>query len=81
MVAFSTRSLTIGRYFEYFENIFASPIWWDSLDDTVKNNLLKRQREGGATRATLPNPDCLKDDGIRAVSWVVPSPDTNIDLS
>lgn len=66
--------------FEYFENVFASPVWWDSLDHTVRDNLLKRQRGGGATRATLPNSDYLKDDNVRAISWLVTSRETNIDL-
>jgi len=54
--------------FHYFDNIFVSPQWWDSLDDTSKQKLLIRQQKGGISDSSL---SCLTDDGIRAVSWNV----------
>lgn len=63
--------------FQHFENIFASPSWWESLDDKTKNTLLQRQAGG---LAPLFSPNGLTDDGLRAVSWMVTGCETNIEL-
>lgn len=55
--------------FEYFENIFASPIWWESLDTTAQQHLLKRQASG--LPSTGKAVDCLTDDGLRVVKRLV----------
>ena len=65
--------------FEYFENVYVSPEWWDSLDDVAQQKLVFRQM-------TETSPDrrrtaeCLKDDGLRIVSWKVIARKTNLRL-
>jgi hypothetical protein len=65
----------IVRYaFEFFENTYFSPDWWDRLDLETRSKLVERQR-----RDLEPNVEssrtntCLQDDGIRAVNWTVES--------
>jgi len=65
--------------FRNFENIFASPSWWESLDNAIKRTLLLRQRYGGFL--DVMNPSCMADDGVRAVSWVVKARTTNCHLA
>lgn len=62
--------------FEYFENVFASPIWWESLDTSTQQALLNRQMAG--LPHTGRTADCLVDDGIRAVNWTVSLRRTNL---
>jgi hypothetical protein len=71
---------SLVRYvFEFFENAFFSPNWWDSLDETARNKI-------GQRFSLAANPfekrrsDCLKDDGIRVVSWHISSRETNLSL-
>ena len=63
--------------FEFFENTYISPKWWDSLDKQVQVKLRDRQlREiiGPWGENDHPRPDnCLLDDGVRAVTWTVRS--------
>ena len=63
--------------FEYFENTYFEPKWWDSLERPVQIALKKRQLRGlidFGDRPDLDRPDaCLVDDGIRAVDWTVVS--------
>ena len=62
--------------FEYFENVFASPIRWEGLDVDEQQMLLQRQSSG---LPSFPHvEDCLVDDGLRAVNWRVISRETNI---
>lgn len=63
--------------FEYFENSYFSPIWWDNLGSSVRDMFLARQL---STFATQRNPACLRDDGMRAVSWTIISRETSITL-
>ena len=68
----------IARFtFEFFENTYFSPDWWDSLDKQVRVQLKERQlREiiGPWGENEHPRPDdCLLDDGVRAVTWTVRS--------
>ena len=72
------QSHAIVRFaFEFFENTYFSPDWWNGLDNEIRVRLKKRQLNdlfgvfGDAEheRAT----DCLVDDGIRAVDWKVES--------
>jgi hypothetical protein len=64
--------------FEYFENIFASPDWWDGLTESSKQALLLRQTSGMVLRWRERPSDCLCDDGQRIVSWKVIAHETNI---
>ena len=57
--------------FEYFENIFASPSWWDGLAETAKQALLLRQTSGVFLQWRDRPSDCLCEDGLRVVSWKV----------
>ena len=63
--------------FEFFENTYFSPEWWDSLEKQVQVQLKTRQlREiiGPWGENEHPRPDnCLVDDGVRAVTWTVRS--------
>jgi len=65
--------------FEHFQNVYASPNWWDGLDEVVKRKLLYRQSTG-----TLLGPErsasSLLDDGLSIVRWDVVFRDTNISL-
>lgn len=54
--------------FEYFENIFWSPDWWDSLSGQVQATLIDRLN---AQVLTIRGPDCLRDDGSRSATWSV----------
>ena len=59
--------------FEFFENTYFSPDWWDSLQEQVQTRLQERQLRdmvGIWGEQERPRPDdCLLDDGIRAVNW------------
>lgn len=68
------------RYcFEYFENVFFSPIWWDRLDPNVQTAI--RERISLAANVLAERmPDCLQDDGISSVRWTVTSRETNLAL-
>ena len=61
--------------FEYFENIFTKPQWWDTLEKEQQEKILRR-----STRVRY-TPEGLKDDGVRVVDWVITSINTNISLS
>lgn len=65
--------------FEYFENSYFSPDWYEGLDAKSQRKLLVRQLTE-ATPSYPRSPDCLKDDGLRIVSWVVQARETNLDL-
>lgn len=56
--------------FEFCENHYLRPEWWDKLDEKVRRAITDRTRRGSAPdEKRLAN--CLVDDGIRAVSWKV----------
>ena len=63
--------------FEFFENTYFSPDWWDGLERRAQTSLMERQlREIGVAGplSEFPRPDdCLSDDGVRTVSWPVVS--------
>ena len=69
--------------FEFFENTYFSPDWWDVLDDEIRMRLKKRQLNdlfGIFGDAEFEREaDCLVDDGIRAVDWKVDSRIVSID--
>lgn len=63
---------SIARFaFEYSENLFAAPSWWEGLSDLAKASLLHRMS------AILPEANDLRDDGMQLVSWKVKSRETN----
>ena len=65
--------------FEYFENVFMSPDWWDGLYDYTRKGLLRRVLS--EAHPQMPRTDnCLAEDGIRAVKWSVTSRETNVRL-
>ena len=63
----------IIRYaFEFFENTFFSPSWWDKLHPRTQAELKERIMQG------LPGDEihadaCLADDGVRTVDWQITS--------
>ena len=60
--------------FEFFENTYFAPEWWEKLDKSVQVNLMERQIREIPPTFDFPRPDdCLRDDGIRAVDWKVGS--------
>lgn len=59
------------RYaFEFFENVYFSPDWWENLDAGARAKLQARTT-GAATLSEVRRSDCLVDDGLRPVSWPV----------
>ena len=59
----------VTRYtFEFHENVYLSPNWWDSLSDEKKKGLTSR-----AASAVRPNevraPNRLMSDGIDYINW------------
>jgi hypothetical protein len=65
--------------FEFFENVFFSPVWWVGLSDQVKRRLQQRTTSA-ANIMEARKPDCLVDDGLRPVSWTVVSRLTNLTI-
>jgi len=54
--------------FEYIENVFSDPRWWNCLDDWSRESLQRRSASGAG------KPRCsgaLRDDGCRVVNWKV----------
>ena len=67
--------------FEFFENTYFSPEWWDSVSSPGKANLKERQLrevdQWGQQDFPRPN-ECLVDDGVRTVEWSVVGRSTSI---
>lgn len=71
---------SLVRYvFEFFENAFFSPDWWDSMADPAKL-AIRRRLSTAIDISKTRHLSCLKDDGIRVVSWKVSSRETNLSL-
>jgi len=72
----------VVRYvFEFFENTYFSPVWWDSLAASTQRKLIQRQLTELPPRFEYPRDrTCLQDDGIRAVDWEIVSRDANLSL-
>ena len=64
--------------FEYFENVFIAPGWWESLDSIAQNVIIDRQITGGWSTGDERETSALKDDGLRLVNWRVVSRKTNV---
>ena len=56
--------------FEFFENTFVNPEWWEALAPESRDGFLKRMNEA-ADLTVLRSPRCLVDDGIRVATWNV----------
>lgn len=56
--------------YEYFENCYANPRWWENLPYEDRSRLLHRMAVA-ASDQDVRRPDCLKDDGLRTASWRV----------
>lgn len=68
----------ITRYvFESYENVYASPDWWEGLDASSQEKLVSRLLSTLETERTA---SCLIDDGLRMVRWKVTSRKTNLTL-
>lgn len=71
--------------FEFAENTYFSPEWWDSLPKAVQIAIRKRQLSDIPTHGFqdeyFRKDDCLLDDGIRAVDWPVISRRLSIDVN
>jgi hypothetical protein len=61
----------VARFvFEFCENHYLKPDWWDNADDSIKSVLTTRLQ----TSASVWEPRsaaCLLDDGLRAIAWKV----------
>ena len=68
------------RYvFEFFENAYLKPSWWDALDHRVKLGIRNRVTIAMDMHETRRN-DCLRDDGLVTVHWTVAKRETNLAL-
>jgi len=56
--------------FEYFENTFIAPEWWERLDEQSRDALARRLNDA-ADVFKERKADCLVDDGMRVASWKV----------
>jgi hypothetical protein len=71
---------SIIRYiFEFFENSYFSPSWWESLDQATRDALQARFNRA-ANLFEKREANCLVDDGVQAVDWKVVSIQTNVTL-
>lgn len=63
--------------FEFLENKFFRIEWWDGLGSDVQDRLKKR---GELARNVMVDrlPDCLADDGVRAVDWRIVRREANL---
>ncbi len=61
----------IIRYsFEYFENVFFHPLWWESLNKKTQNGILDRASHGARPDSEHRH-DYLKNDKFSYVNWMV----------
>lgn len=74
----SMLSHAIVRFaFEYFEDIYISPDWWENLSVDSREKLIKRF-EVSASMHSIRQHHCLMDDEIRVVDWKIQGRHTNI---
>lgn len=55
---------------EFCENLYMSPVWWDSSEKEVKDALTNRLQARVSIQEAR-SASCLVDDGVRAISWKV----------
>jgi len=73
-------SALVKFMFSYFENIYFSPMWWDSLSSTLKNYLLNRTMLNLSPN-TMRTKDCLVNDGVKILDWRIASRINNFSLN
>jgi hypothetical protein len=56
--------------FEYFENTYIRPSWWENLSEESRTKLHHRMAMLDSL-LTEHQPNCLIDDGLRVVNWRV----------
>lgn len=64
--------------FEFFENVYFSPIWWDKSSHDKKHVIKKRMAELSSFR--IRDPRCLQPDYINYVDWGIIARETNLEL-
>jgi SEC-C motif-containing protein len=69
----------VRHAFEYCENIYMSPTWWDGLDEAKKIALRRRSTEAAGVTVERKN-NCLMYDGHNYVNWTVTARETNLNL-
>ncbi len=70
-----------ARYtFEYYENTFISPLWWDKLDSHIKESIIDRF-SSGLKPDDIREKNCLMDDGIEIVNWSIHKVVSNINAA
>lgn len=62
--------------FEYFENTYLRPSWWENLSGDVRRQLHHRMAMLDSVLVEH-QPRCLIDDGLRTVNWRVVARKTN----
>lgn len=63
--------------FEFCENKFMSPDWWENLSEDNRKKLEERYLLA-TSPVSLRSSKCLLDDGVRAVSWEITSKQSNV---
>ena len=62
----------IARFiFEFCENHYLNPEWWDNADGNVRNALINRFATAASLYAPRTHESCLASDGVSAVSWKI----------
>jgi hypothetical protein len=57
--------------FEFCENHYVNPAWWDGLDNTLQKALLERLAVSADPTKPRVHAACLRDDGFSPVKWKV----------
>lgn len=65
--------------FEFFENSYFAPDWWEGLAESEKE-LLEARMRASADPTIEPDRNCLKDDGLRIVTWKIRERISNLPL-
>ncbi len=67
----------VRHAFEYSENIYVFPTWWDALDQAKKMALRRRSTEAANVTVERKN-NCLTYDGFNYVNWTVTARESNL---
>ena len=74
-----TGDAIVRHAFEYSENIYMSPTWWEALDEPKKMNLRRRSTKAADVMFERKN-NCLMHDGFNYVKWTVTGREGNLTL-
>jgi hypothetical protein len=69
----------VRHAFEYCENIYMFPTWWDGLDDAKQMALRRRSTKAADVTVDRKN-SCLMYDGHNYVTWTVTARESNLTL-